>query len=281
MKNISLLLFLFSAMFFFCTASCADSNTQEGTPSATVVFAGSGACLPIIRLLAEEFMRTHPGTDIEVPSSIGSRGGIRACAAGAVSVGLISRNLEANELNLGLTVVPFARTAVVLGVHPSVSEDGITHEDIIDIYKGIKSRWADGQEIIVLTREPRDSAIEAMGRVSPLFMKAYNESHQAKRWTILFTDAQMNSAIMDTPGSIGLTDSGSIVTERLNIKTLTINGVFPTSESVRSGKYPLFKDLSFVFSKERLSGQARAFMEFVHSEDGKGIIEQSGYLLAE
>ncbi|MBI2875544.1 MAG: sensor histidine kinase [Candidatus Tectomicrobia bacterium] len=41
---------------------------------------------------------------------------------------------------MGLTVRPYAQTAIVLGAHPTVADDGITVEDLVRIYQGTKSR---------------------------------------------------------------------------------------------------------------------------------------------
>lgn len=124
------------------------------SPSGSLVFAGSGGNLAIVGLLAEEFQKNHSQIAIDVPDSIGSSAGIKAAADQAISVGLTSRALKDKEKKLGLRVVPYARTALVIGVHPSVVDDGITSKELIQIYQGTKSRWQDDQEIIVLTREP-------------------------------------------------------------------------------------------------------------------------------
>ena len=121
-------------------------RTSLGQPlPRPLTFAGSGTNLPIIRALAEAFRRAHPDVNIDVPASIGSTGGIRAAAEGAIAVGLISRPLRDREKGLGLIVVPYARTAVVIGAHPTVADDGITFEDLVSIYRGVKSRWKDGE----------------------------------------------------------------------------------------------------------------------------------------
>ena len=248
------------------------------SPPQPLTLAGSGSNLPISRLLAEAFRPTHPEITIDIPASIGSTGGVRAAAEGAIAVGLISRPLRDREKGLGLTVVPYARTAAVIGAHPSVADDGITFEDLVNIYSATKSRWKDGREIVVLTREPGDSSIEVLERVVPGFREAYAESQKAKRWTTLLTDQEMNKVLASTPYALGLSDMGAITAERLPIKVLRVNGVPPTPKNVRSGRYPLVKTLAFVFLQENLPAGARAFLEFVRSREGRKILEANGYL---
>ncbi len=248
-------------------------------PSPPLVFAGSGTNLPITRLLVEAFSRVRPGIKIEVPASIGSLGGIRAAADGAIAIGLISRPLKAEEKGLGLTVLPYARTAVVIGAHQSVPDDGITFDDLVQIYKGTKTRWKDGPEIVVLARESGDSFIEVLGREIPGFKEVYDESQRAKRWLTLFTYQEMLAALVKTRDAIGFADLGAITAERLPIKALKVNGVPPTPETVLSGRYPLVKTLAFVFRNDRLPAAARGFMDFVRSSDGEKIVKANGYLV--
>jgi phosphate transport system substrate-binding protein len=254
-----------------------DAVAGESAP-VPLVFAGSGTNLPITRLLVEAFRQPHPDLAIEVPTSIGSTGGIRAAADGAIALGLISRPPKAPEQALGLTTVPYARTAVVLGAHPTVADEGITFNDLIQIYKGTKTRWSDGHEIIVLSREPGDSAIEVLERVVPGFKEVFAESQQAKRWMTLFRDQEMNQTLATKPYALGLSDLGAITAEQLPIKALTVNGVPPTPDHVRSGHYPLVKTLSFVFIPDKLPKEARAFLDFVHSPEAAQLLAAHGYL---
>jgi phosphate transport system substrate-binding protein len=247
-------------------------------PQDALVFAGSGSNLPIIRRLAEAFRQSRPDITISVPASLGSTGGIRAAAEGAIALGLISRPLKEHEKGLGLTLLPFARTAVVLGAHPAVVDDALTSGDLVRIYEGTKRRWRDGREIVVLTREPGDSSIEVLEQKIPGFTRAYVESQRAKRWVTLFTDQEMYRTLVSARSGIGLLDMGAIVTERLPVKPLQLDGVAPTLENVRSGAYPLTKTQTFAFKTDGLPPGARAFIDFVRSAEGKRILTRSGYV---
>lgn len=216
-------------------------------PATTLVFAGSGTNLPIARVLARAFQRSHPGIAIDVPASIGSASGIRAAADGAIAIGLISRPLKENEKGLGLEARNFARTPMIIGVHPSVAEENITFEELLDIYRGKKGKWRDGRKIVVLTREPGDSTIDELERGVPGFRGVYEESRQAKRWSILYKDLTMNETLAKTLSAIGLSDLGAVTIERHAIKPLKVNGVAPSLTNLAAGKYPLYKTLTFVY----------------------------------
>lgn len=250
-------------------------------PPGQLVFAGTGSGLAVTRRLAQAFGRHHPGITITVPSSIGSTGGIRAVADGAITVALISRPVREPEKVLGLTVVPFARTAVAIAVHPSVVDDDITFGDFVKIYEGKKTRWRDGHEIIVLTRQPDDAVTQELSQKVPGFEGAHAESQKARRWTMLFTDQDMNGTLAKTPFAIGFAALGTVTAERLAVKALSLNGVRPTYENVKSGRYPLHLTLSFAFAPPRLPEAARVFLDFVRSTKSHEILRAEGFVPAE
>jgi phosphate transport system substrate-binding protein len=249
-----------------------------GPVSEVLVVAGSGANLDITRRLADEFRRIRPDIRIDVPSSIGSGGATKAVAEGAVGLGLISRALRENESRLGLTALSYARSVVVIGAHSGVADDGLTSAEMVAIYQGTKDRWRDGRDIVVLTREPGDSTVEVLEREIPGFKGVYAESQRARRWLTLFTDQDMNRAIAGSPYAMGFSQLGDIAIEKLPIKVLKLDGVTPSVESAQSGKYPLVKTLSFVFVKDRLRPEAKAFIEFARSKKAHSILRAQGFL---
>ena len=244
----------------------------------TFIMAGSGTNLPIIRILAQAFTKKYPNFSIEVPASIGSTSGIRAAADDAIAIGLVSRELKENEKSLGLKVITFAHTPLIIAVHPSVAEENITDAEILDIYRGTKRSWKNGREIIVLTREPGESNIEVMEKRVPRFREVYAESQRAKRWTTLHRDREMNETLAKTPLAIGFSDLGQLTIEGHKIKPLKVNGVAPTLKNVQEGRYPLVKPLIFVFHQEKLPPAAREFLAFVRSQEGMKIMRDNGYL---
>jgi len=267
-----LLVVAIMGLVFYGRAGAGES------PVSPMIFAGSGSNLPIMRILARAFEQQYPNIKLEVPVSIGSNGGIRAAADNAITAGLISRPLRDEEKGLGLTVIPYARTALVIAAHPSVADEAMTFADLVKIYQGVRTQWQDGQEIVVLTRQPGDSAIEVLEREVPGFKAVYAESQRHKRWTMLFTDQDMNQALTRTPYAIGLSNMGVIIAEQLPIKVLKVNGMLPSADNVLAHSYPLVQTQAFVFLPQRLSAAAKAFMDFVRSAEGESILRANGYM---
>jgi phosphate transport system substrate-binding protein len=257
---------------------CVEGATASAAP---LVFAGSGTNLAITRLLGQAFVRTRPDVTIEVPASIGSTGAIQAAADGTVALGLTSRPLKEPEKALGLKVRPYARSAIVFGAHPTVGDDGISFDELLGIYRGTKTRWRDGREIVVLSRQPTDSGIEVLEREIPGFREVYAESQKAKRWITLYTDQEMNQALVKTPYAIGLLDLGIIQSEHLAVKPLRVNGVARTDEAIQNGTYPLVKTLAFVYRETTLAPNTKAFLDFLRSKPAQELLRAHKYQTVE
>jgi phosphate transport system substrate-binding protein len=131
--------------------------------------------------------------------------------------------------------------------------------------------------LIVMVREEEDSSMKLIENKFSGLDKVFEESFKENRWQEYYTDAEMALGIIDTPASFGLTDSGAITAEKLNIKPLTLNGIAPTVENIKNGKYPLVKDLYFIY-KDNLTEGAKKFLDFVKSEKGTKLIINNGGL---
>ncbi|MDD1748913.1 MAG: substrate-binding domain-containing protein, partial [Methanothrix sp.] len=230
--------------------------------------------------LVEDFGRTHRGISLAVHGGIGSAATLRAVADGLAAVGLVSRALRDPEKGWGLTILPYATTAIVCGVHPAVPDDDITGSDLLRIYQGIRTHWRDGRAIALLTREPGSGSIEALEQAVPGFAAAYKVSRQAGLATTLYSDQEMHRVLARTPAGLGLTDLGAMADQHLPIKPLRFEGVLPTLANLRTGSYPLLKTLAFAFVEKRLPEAAAAFLEFVQSPAGVKVLQAMGCLPA-
>jgi phosphate transport system substrate-binding protein len=88
----------------------------------------------------------------------------------------------------------------------------------------------------------------------------------------------MHEALLTVPFALGLSDLGTITIERLPIRALSIDGIAPTLENITSGRYPFTKTLGLVWHEDTLPDSGQAFVEFVQSDDGAGILTSHGYL---
>jgi phosphate transport system substrate-binding protein len=282
MKKYSLVTAILTSLFiitFYSSASPVWSQTAlKQNHQKNLTAAGSGVNLGITRLLVEGFVKIHPEIRIDIPGSIGTKGAIAAIADGAITLGLVSQPLKEEEKTQDISVLPYAWVAIVIGVHPTVPDQNITSGELVEIFKGTKTQWKNGEEIIVQARDKSDSGFLVLQNNIPGFREAYTESQKNNLWTLYFTDQDANQALAMTPYAIGVTDLGMIATEHLRIKVLPFNGIEPNQKNLQNGTYPLSRQLSFIYREENLPEEARQFLAFVFSEKGRNILKSNGYI---
>jgi phosphate transport system substrate-binding protein len=240
--------------------------------------AGSGSNLPVTTALATAFMDRRPWLRVRVHESIGSGGGVDATLDRAIDIGLISRPLKPSEGDEGLVAIPYARVAVVVAANPSVPLRKITRAELLDLYAGRETFWSDGSPVELLKREPGDSSHLAMYAAVPEFEAVDAEAWASERGRTLLTDRAMQEALIMTPGAVGLFDLGLALSQDLPISVLEFEGLRPNEESVRSGAYPVFKDLAFVVPSDDPDPLAMEFISFVFSSEGQELIRDGGYV---
>ena|GEM_PF-4722250 len=114
---------------------------------------------------------------------LGTGGGARAVAAGAIDLGLASRSLSATERAAGLLSTPYARVAVVVAASASVADEGGSRADLIEIFAGRQTRWRNGAPVFVVQREPGDSSHLAVARALSGFAHVDEQSRRSGRLT--------------------------------------------------------------------------------------------------
>ena len=247
-------------------------------PSSLLRLAGSGSNLPLTRALADAFLAKRPWLRIRVHESIGSTGGIRAVHDGALEIGLSSRPLKPEEQELGLVSIPYARVAVVLAANPTVPLRSVDREQLVALYSGSEQFWSDGSAVVVYQREPGDSGHLAARAAVPGFAEIDEQALADRRWSVLFHDRAMQEALVSTPGAVGLFDQGLAVIQDLPLLLLEFDGIRASEDNVRTGRYPITKDLAFVLPADDHDPLAHEFIAFVFSAEGQKVIRESGYV---
>jgi phosphate transport system substrate-binding protein len=259
------------------TSSASGTSAQGARVPTTLVLSGCGSNVAITRVLADAFEYRRPGVRIHI-DTIGSTNGFWMALTGEAHLGLMSRPLREDEEAMGLESIAYARTPLVIVTHALNPIERIMPAELRDVYSGVRTRWTGGEDIVLLTREQGDSAVEELRRQVPGFADAYAAGERTDRWTILYSEGTMHRAVLSTPFAIGLSDLGSLRLERSPLKALKLGTAAPTLEGVATGQYPLVRTLRFAFWKHAVHPEASAFMDFVASEEGARILTANGYL---
>jgi phosphate transport system substrate-binding protein len=237
---------------------------------------GTGAGLGIMRLLADAFVKTDPDVSVTVLPSLGSSGGIKALAAGAIQLSVSSRDLKDAERQQGLTAVEFGRTPFVFAVSAENETSGITMSQLVDIYSGKTTRWPDGTRIRLVLRPVSEADSAMIRNMSPEMAQAKKQAQERPGMLFAITDQDNQDDIENIAGAIGGTSLGQIVAERRKLKALVLDGVQPTPQNLADGSYPHAKIL-FLVTGQKTPPAAHRFAEFVQSPAGREILGRTGY----
>jgi phosphate transport system substrate-binding protein len=247
--------------------SVAQPAQREG-----IVIAGSGVNLPLMRKLATAYEASRSAGKIEIPDSIGSSGAIKAIMDKGINLGLISRPLLEKEQAVGLKQIQYARSAVIIAVHPSVQVDNISVADLLAIYNGSKRQWPDQKNIIPHLMYKEDAVNGILADQIKEFSGVLDEALRNNYWKVHYNDLSMARAIASIPGSIGFSDCSWSSSSQEKIKALQLDGVSPTPANIISGEYRLDRGMYFVY-QEPMDPRVKDFLAFVFSPEGQQIIQ--------
>lgn len=246
--------------------------------AAGLTLGGSGADLETMKVLGEAFVKANPGITVEILPSLGSGGGVKAVLAGAIDLALTSRPLKDKERAAGARETAYATTLTVFITGQNNALTDLTSADLIEIYGGTRTTWADGSLIrLVLRPESESEAVLVMTRL-PSLEDPYRQALARKGVIVTFTDQENIEKISRVEGSLGTGSlSAVLLAERADLKALGLNGVAPTPAAAVEGSYPLTRRLFFVTGPDHGDPVAR-FMSFVRSTEGTAILERTGHL---
>ncbi|MBP3698151.1 MAG: phosphate ABC transporter substrate-binding protein, PhoT family, partial [Oscillospiraceae bacterium] len=62
------------------------------------------------------------------------------------------------------------------------------------------------------------------------------------------------------------------------VKLLALDGVYPSTENIKNGSYPIINELYAVTRKREKNPNVQAFVDWMLTEEGQRIVEGSGYV---
>ena len=239
----------------------------------TLVVAGTGDNQNLLRLLAAEFEKQNPGVKVEVPDSIGSKGGIKAVAAGKVDLGRTARAVKPAEAT-GLVEYRFGISPVVFVAHSTAEGvSNVNTQQALDIYAGRIDNWQElggpRHRLYAVDREKGDSSRSVLEK------KLQGFSGLESKAKIFFSTTDTVAALSENKFTFGFLPMSEVVRTELN--TLSVDGITPSVENISTGRYPYVTEF-YLVSKGQATGLAKQFIEFVRSQQAQAIISQFGVI---
>lgn len=265
MKNITGAL-LTSALTALLFSGCGSAGRTVGD---TVSTDGSSSMEKVMGYLSESYMNENPNVKITY-NPTGSSSGIKAVSDGVCDIGLSSRTLKDSEKE-SLTGTAVAIDGIAVIVNCENRTDNISLEDISSLYTGKITNWSelggDDAPIVAIGREAASGTRNGFESVT-------GTDDLCKYSLELTSNGDVIQTVASNPNAIGYTSLASV---KDNVKTVRIDGVMPSIETIRDGTYKIQRNFIFVTKKnEELTGSVKDFFDYATSGRADGLIEKAG-----
>lgn len=260
------------------------------TAVADMRVVGSASNLDLMRDLVIAF-----GTETAIPIDLngpGSREGIHQLLRHKADIAYISSKPSDMHAASGLLGTAYCLDAVAVVVNPSNRKADFTRAELKAVFTGNQAKWEDGTGVVVLIRDgysgtrrffermiigeeeyiPAYITLEKKGEgmlLTPPFT-----SFKPPFFPLVKSSQELLFSLSKIRGAIAYLSVGSIPKES---RAVSIDGVKPTAENIKSGRYLLSRTPMLVTLGEP-AGEARRFIDFVLSDEGQKIVERMGYI---
>ena len=293
-KNMLLLGCLVLA-FTILLIGCGQKSEETPTSSSrkTVIQnSGSDTMVNLAQTWAEEYATINPSVSVEV-SGGGSGTGIAALINGTVDIANCSRQMEPEEMerakqNTGKEPQKFVvgYDALAVYIHKDNPLNEISIEQLAQIYGeggkitkwsqlGIKNPACDSDEIIRVSRQSNSGTYhyfrETLLGKERDFKLGSRDLHGSK---------DVVELVGRTPCAIGYSGMGYATEQVKKLKIFREAGkpaYEPSLKTALDGTYPISRPL-YMYSLGEPTGEIRKYLQWIYSDVGQGIVEQSGYV---
>ncbi|MBF0547331.1 MAG: phosphate ABC transporter substrate-binding protein [Candidatus Riflebacteria bacterium] len=254
-------------LFFLC--GCG-SNSQN-----TLVIAGSTSVQPVIEKIAGMYKKQKPETKILVEGG-GSSAGISAVTMGTAQIGMSSRELKKDDpKESSLESIVIAYDAIAIIVNPKNQLEDFSIETLRKIFSGEIKNWkdlgGDDKNINLIIREEGSGTRTAF---EDMVMKISKTEEIKIDPFALVQDSTggVQEVVRCDPAAIGFISMGAA---KPIVKIVSIAGIKPDIESVKTKKYKLVRPFLFL-RKGDFRKDASEFVDYVYSPDGQAVMAKEG-----
>ena len=286
-------------------AACAGPKSEQtsGELEGNIAVSGAWALYPMMTRWAEEFQKAYPKVQLDV-SAGGAGKGMADALAGAVEIGMVSRDITPEEEAKGAYWVAVVKDAVFPSINANnpviddLMKKGITRQQLIDIYiTGNIKTWGEvvgkpevTDKIHVYTRSDACGAAE-------VWAKYMDKKQEDLLGIAVFGDPGLSDAVVKDPLGIGFNNLGYAFDLKSD-KPVTgmaaapidsnengqadsdeiLDSMSKAMEMVANGKYPSppARALNLV-TLNKPTGLAKAFLQWILT-DGQKFVGEAGYV---
>ncbi|WP_297631783.1 phosphate ABC transporter substrate-binding protein [uncultured Clostridium sp.] len=261
---------------------CGASNSEGSGEKKSITISGSSAMLPLMENSIEKF--TDINSEITVNAQAGGSGtGLSQVLEGSVDIGnsdvFAEEKLDEKDAKELVDHKVIAQGFAVV-VNKEAGIDSLTKQQIKDIFSGKIKNWNEvggkDEEIMVIHR-PESSGTRAT------FTKAILDGDKELENDSIGATQDSNGAVLNTmKGNKGAISYAALTytktdeaKEALNL--VKIDGVEPTSENIKEGKYN-FWSWGHMYTKGEATDTVKEFIDFVGSKENSDVIDELGLI---
>lgn len=241
----------FGLALLAAVSACGNAAAPAGHAfgNGRITLSGSSTIAPLAGEIGKRFEATYPGVRVDVQTG-GSSRGVADARRGTVNIGMVSRALGPGEDDL--TAHRIAMDGVAIIVHASNAATQLTDRQIVDIYTGAVTNWSAvggaSAPITVVNKAEGRSTLE-------LFATHFAIARERIRASVVIGENLHGvRTVAGDPNAIGYVSVGTAEFEKAKgvpIRLLPMNGVEPTTSTVRQGRFPLSRPLNLVTAGPR------------------------------
>ncbi len=264
-----------------------SSEVAAQAPVRTIENKGSDTLVNLALAWVEAYTALHPEVRISVTGG-GTGTGIAAMINGTVDIANASREMKPEEIAAakanGITPVEFvvAWDAIAIVVHPANPVNGLTLQQLSDIYTGKITNWrevgGEDRPIVLLSRESNSGTyMYFLEHVVRLGQK--NDLLFSPDTLLMPSSEGISAEVRQNRNAIGYDGLGYVTPD---MKVLAIARdenspyVLPSIETVNDGSYPISRPL-YMYTPGEPTGQVKEYIEWVLT-DGQALVAELGFV---
>lgn len=280
------------ALMAGCAKKGEGDKSAQGEAKIIIQNAGSDTMVNLAQAWAEEYAKVEPAVSVEV-SGGGSGTGIAALINGTVDIANCSRKMEPDELAKATQAVGQPPQEYIVGydalavyVHKGNPLEEVTIEQLAEIYGegGTITRWSQlavknalcpNDEIIRVSRQSNSGTYhyfrEALLGAARDFRLGSRDLHGSK---------DVVELIGKTPCAIGYSGMGYATPQVKMLRVARKAGetaYAPDIKNTLAKTYPISRPL-YIYTHGTPSAATKKYLDWVLSETGQKIVEQTGYV---
>lgn len=175
--------------------------------------------------------------------------------------------------DIPLWAAPIAQDALVMVVHPEVSLDNLTLDELRDVYQGRVNNWSAlggaDQPITLVTRED-GSGLRQQFETQVMGMRRVSRAA-----VVATSGAAVIQTVMETRGAIGFISQAEVTNA---VRILALDGIAPTREHIIAASYPLRYTI-YLAGLEAPQGLYETFFTWMQSPKGQILLNNKYFSL--